>query len=170
MRPFALMMTIVAAWLASPSEPRVVFVGDSITALAPWRDLCPGALNLGLPAAGVAAIRSHVAASVLPRRFTAVVMAGINDAIAGRPANVRGLVSDLQARGAVRVIVHPVLPTTPAYPRDLSRQIAAINSDLPGEVVPFTVVPAGYKGDGVHLRPSGYRAWLSALQQRGVCR
>lgn len=170
MRPFALMMTIVAAWLASPSEPRVVFVGDSITALAPWRDLCPGALNLGLPSAGVAAIRDHVAASVLPRRFTAVVMAGINDAAADRPADVRGLVSDLKARGAVRVIVHPVLPTTPAYPRDLRRQIAAINANLPGDAVPFAVAPTDYMSDGVHLRPGGYRAWLHALQQRGVCR
>ncbi len=170
MRPFALMMTIVAAWLASPSEPRVVFVGDSITALAPWRDLCPGALNLGLPSAGVAAIRDHVAASVLPRRFTAVVMAGINDAAADRPADVRGLVSDLKARGAVRVIVHPVLPTTRAFPRDLRHQIAAINAKLPGDVVAFTVPAPAYKGDGVHLRPAGYRHWLAALRARGVCR
>lgn len=96
-------------------------------------------------------------------------MAGINDAAADRPADVRGLVSDLKARGAVRVIVHPVLPTTPAYPRDIRRQIAVINANLPGELAPFMVSAAGYKGDGVHLRPPGYRAWLRALQQRGVC-
>ena len=175
MRVASLTVVAFAAWLLSPQPPRVVFVGDSITALAPWGDLCPGALNLGTPSATVAEIRQRVARERLPSRFVAVVMGGINDVVRNRSADetaadLRGLVDDLRARGAYRVIVHPVLPTTPAFPRDLRHQIAAVNAALPGDVAAFTVPAAAYKGDGVHLRPAGYRHWLAALRARGVCR
>jgi len=169
------MLSVVLAGLISPAPPRVVFVGDSITALAPWRDLCPGAMNLGMPSATVAEMRVRLAHERLPAHFVAVVMGGINDAAQGRLpsetlADLHGLVADLEARGASRVIVHPVLPTTPAFPRDLRLSIAAINTSLPGEIVRFTPPQHTYKGDGVHLRMPAYRFWLAELQNRGVCR
>ena len=172
MRPLALSLLTVLALLASPNGPRVVFVGDSITALAPWGDLCPGAVNLGTPSATVAEIRERVARERLPRRFVAVVMAGINDVVRNRSADetaadLRGLVDDLRARGAYRVIVHPVLP---AGLPNAARGIAAINARLPdAERAPVAVPLAHYTGDGVHLRPAGYRHWLAALRARGVC-
>lgn len=173
MRVASFTVVAFAAWLLSPQPPRVVFVGDSITALAPWGDLCPGAVNLGTPSATVAEIRQRVARERLPHRFVAVVMAGINDVVRNRSADetaadLRGLVDDLRARGAYRVIVHPVLP---AGMPNAARGIAAINARLPdAERVPVVVPLEYYMGDGVHLRPAGYRHWLAELRARGVCR
>ena len=166
--------------LAAP----LVVLGDSITAAGPWSEAFPGrsVLNAGISGNTTVDLLGRLEALPDLRRSTVVLMAGINDILAGEaPAPVADRIlrirRELLARRAARVVVVATLPCEAARwgPRCLA-PVLELNRRLRGAVpaadfLDLTALLADGGGlrrslgvDGLHLGPGGYNLWFEMLR------
>jgi lysophospholipase L1-like esterase len=167
----------------SAAAPLIV-LGDSITAAGPWSEAFPARTvdNAGIPGNTTVDLLGRLDALRGLRRTTVVLMAGINDLLAGgAPAPVADRIltirRQLLARGAARVVVVSTLPCEAArWGARCLEPVAEVNRRLRGAVpaadfLDLTTLLADGGGlrrslgvDGLHLRPEAYRLWMDRLR------
>lgn len=162
-----------------PAGPRVVMLGDSLTANAQWAELLgrPTA-NRGVPGDTAGGLLARLDASMPASADTVFVMIGIND-LKDRhvpPATVAARTAAVVRRLAPRrVFLQSVLFTSePA----LNAQVADLNArnralcatgacvyvDLNAAEAPDGKLSRGLSRDGLHLGGVGYQRWAAVIR------
>lgn len=167
-------------------RPVVVFLGDSITAGAPWPWYFPEAVthNAGVPGDTTLDVLRRlpgVLAAVSRPPDVVAVLAGTNDlGFAGRSvAETAGTLEEIGTRlrdglPGTAVLLQSVLPRTAAFGPRIGALNAAVRAFAERDGIDYLDVwPAladargrlrrGLTTDGVHLTPAGYDAWLDVL-------
>lgn len=178
--------TVEGAYDPRPIEPgSVVFLGDSITAGAPWNRLFPttSLRNRGVNADESAGVRARVSAIAAARPGKIFLLIGTNDlnrgyAIEAIAHQVAATLATIQKRSPwTRVYLQSVLPREGVAPA----RILALNRalrDVAGrggadwiDLYPAFLDTAGRSirpdltSDGLHLSREGYRVWRDAIAQ-----
>ncbi len=158
----------VAKAAFAPSGPgRVVFVGDSQVALAPWLELLTNYRNRGLSGAKIADVAAWIDDVLADDPAHLVLMIGTNDVYFGVPrgeslAAARTLLDRIAARSTcpVTVVSVPPLPVGERAARSLNTALAKLVADHRFQwvdIVP-TLSAMEWTVDGIHLNAAAYRA------------
>lgn len=183
---FALRATVLENWrglyaLSRLSHASVVMLGDSLTALGPWREMtdCSDIANIGIGWARTDDIHAGDALALAPRAIFLEI--GVNDLIQGRSAEetaygVGKLARELSISGA-HVFVNYILPVAKGYgPPRLNEIIAAVNArlakDITADKIDLRPIVTGADGflkselttDGIHLSAHAYALWRDAIE------
>jgi len=167
---------------AKPAD--IVIVGDSILARVEWRDLLPEFEVANRAIAGDYAVwlSRRVEPIIATKADVAVILIGINDAVADRSAraihdDIATTASALQQSGMDVIILSP-LPCTGSAPHcvDANRTIAELNRllektpgrgarylDLRSTLAPKGVLLDRYAADSVHLNREGIEVVAEAI-------
>lgn len=160
---------------------KVVLLGDSHFAIAPWQDLtgCTSMSNRGVPA-GKASDLTDDAKRLFARPPSVVfVLVGINDLLAGHSpeqvvVDVMALVSVMADKS--KIVLFSVFPVARGVgTADLNEKIRLVNTGLKrirgAEFLDLTSKFMDENGflieslttDGIHLRAAGYKIWRDAI-------
>jgi lysophospholipase L1-like esterase len=139
----------------------VIFLGTSLTAGYPWSELNPRIKNRGIPGN----TSSHMIARCNFKGTTAFIEAGLNDIIAGVPAdtfmnNLRQLTGHFK-----EYHVYTIFPTFGQY-ADLNGKINLFNDLLRKNYPAAITIPfdSSMTYDGAHPNAKGYQVWKESLQ------
>lgn len=166
------------------SKPKIVMLGDSITANGEWQEMFPDAsiINRGIDGDTTVDILSRLD-EVMARRPKAVfILVGFNDLFSGRSVetvinNYKQILADLSGGGTHIYIQSAILPGG-NIPYGTRRAIAALNSELAGiaassEYLIFIdlnerlatngMLDPELTLDGVHLNGKGYSIWAEMI-------
>lgn len=156
-----LMAARIKRAIAKLQEPPIIFVGDSITALAPL----PEAIN-GVPVvnAGIGGADTSIDfPSIIAGRFMArliVVALGTNDVAYPNPEGFADRYSHLLARlqPLTDRMVLVSVPTRATY------DVTAVNEIIRAQGLPVVTLGELEKtGDGIHLTAAAYEQWTKAI-------
>ena len=174
--------------MAESTLPRVVFVGDSLTASADWATWLPDAhiVNLAFPGYTTADARTQIPDVVAYGPDVLVLLIGTNDfgGLDREPEEVArdvlGLVAELTvALPSARVLLQSIMPRGQYWTSAISRTNALLSSAALNLGVSYLDLwPALAAADGtgldpryllddgfdVHLNDAGYAAWLGELE------
>ncbi|MCD1623681.1 GDSL-type esterase/lipase family protein [Citromicrobium bathyomarinum] len=169
---------------AAATQADIVMVGDSILGRVQWRDWLPGVeiSNRAIPGDYAAWLPDRLDSVIAARADRAILLVGINDAVAGRSAetihrDILTTVAGLDDAGIAVTVLSPLPCTASAdYCLDANRTIAALDAMLatnPGPNARFVdlrpvLAPGGalreeFSEDGTHLNPRGVEALVRAL-------
>ncbi len=164
------------------TRAEIVMIGDSITEMAPWKDMFPDAdiLNRGASGDTVSGVEKRIDVILRAEPARVFVLIGTNDLNLGNPvdevlARYARVIERLKAAG-VETTIQTVPPCEPALAictakrreaevalnegiARLAREQGVALIDLAAEF------PSGaeYRADGVHPTVSGYKAWRDVL-------
>jgi lysophospholipase L1-like esterase len=161
---------------AFPGDSNVVMFGDSQIAFADWP------LLLGVPVANrgiygetTAAALLRVNSIVAAHSKCVVTMLGIADLSVGRSVESTtedySVILDRLAASGTQIIVQSTLPTEPPY--SLNPKVTELNAKLQAACSRNSrclfldlerIITPGSTNDGIHLRPSTYKAWAEELK------
>lgn len=162
-----------------------VVVGDSLSLWMPseWLPQDQFWLNQGISGDTTAGILQRLSAFDRTRPTTIHVMAGINDLKNGVPeaevvANLHQIMRQLKQRHPqAHIVIHSILPTRwPNLSSDriqrVNQQVATLAAQEGVDFLNLEQVFADNSGnlrrelttDGLHLNPSGYQVWQSAIR------
>lgn len=169
---------LFAAQRAQPES--TVFLGDSITAHAPWGELFAAVLNRGIPGNTTQDVLNRLDEIVARQPRCVVLLIGINDLLQGRSpdavaTSVATIVAHISAGAPnTQLTLISTLPLREAsFPEVKNKSIRELNHRLaalarPPKIRFVDVFDAFVDGDGqlqseltydgIHLLPSGY--WL----------
>jgi lysophospholipase L1-like esterase len=165
---------------ASTVAGRVVMLGNSLTAIADWRELFPATaiVNRGIPGDTTADILARLAPIVRDRPRAVFIMAGVNDFRKGRGVpetfdNYREIIATLApATKAVRVQSTLAVDEAIMGKQGMNAKIAELNALLAAHCERSTLcnfidlnsgMPGDARVDGVHLTPAGYKYWRDRI-------
>lgn len=170
----ALSLSLSTREASTPLPATTILIGDSILAgLEPQR--CGGVVNLGRNSATSAYAMSVAASEITSPTKNAVILIGINDIAYGLPiaTTARNILTSeamLRSRGLLVTTIAPLRVTTRHdEAARFNARIAELRSAIPHALEMFLPDHA-YSGDGVHLRPEGYRLLSDLLKSNGLCR
>ena len=164
----------------SPS-PRIVMLGDSITAWVDWTSLLnrTNVWNQGVAGDRTGDVLKRMEKVYRVKPKYCFLMIGINDILNGLPVeatfdNYRKIVDELTARGIIPVIQSTLYLAGPDRRNDLvealNRQLRNLAEerklpflDLNRRLAPHGQLLAAYTYDGLHLNNAGYMAWRDEL-------
>lgn len=183
----ALVLLLSAALWAQDRRPRVIFLGDSLTAGGPWAAALPEieAVNLGVSGDTTAMILARLDQVVEARPEIIFLQAGINDF--GRRESERIILDNHRAiwrrlqeeLPGLRLVLVSLLPVSERrYPgwngriRDFNRQLRAEAEkqgltfiDLQDRLVDKDgQLSPDFSPDGLHLTIPGYGPWVMAVK------
>jgi lysophospholipase L1-like esterase len=164
----------------------VLFVGDSLTANAPWHELLNDARckNRGLGGDTSAGVLARLAEPLVGQPAKLFLLVGTNDMLERVPleqvvANVRAIVEMVRGRSPhTRLYLQGPMPVHPgllgegdnAYLRALGQAVAALAAehgatfiDLYPLVAREGLLDPAYTHDGLHLNGRGYMVWREAI-------
>lgn len=172
-------------WDYPRSSSDVVFLGDSLTADAPFVEFFGHVKNRGIGGDTTTGVLSRLDEIVREKPATVFLMIGTNDVQQGTPVagvveNYRKIIDGIRAASpATKIYVESVLPVNPAMlEKNPNPQIAALNVELQSlagqkgctwiDVRPAMSDPAGnlraeYSKDGLHLTIEGKKALCLAI-------
>ncbi len=164
------------------TQAEIVMIGDSITEMAPWKDMFPDADILGRGASGdtVSGVEARIDAILRAQPERAFVLIGTNDLNLGNPIDevltrYARVIERLKSAGADVMIqtVPPCEPVLNICTGKRSEAEAALNEGIARLAREQDVAlidlaaefPSGteYRADGVHPTVSGYKAWRDVL-------
>jgi hypothetical protein len=161
-----------------PISADVVMLGDSHTSLMDWQDLIPGVAiaNRGIAGDTVARMLERLGPIVAARSKKVLVMAGINDILAGSDVdeiatNYKQLITILSKAGSA-VFVQSTLVTANAKLNakvdELNNRLVAFCRELNCKYVDLNsrIAPDGIlkdTPDGIHLGLSAYLIWSQVI-------
>ncbi len=174
----------------APAPKPFLFLGDSLTAFAPWSRLFPevsGVVNRGIQGNTARDVLRRMPALLPLEPRALVMMIGTNDLLQGRAipdilADVRSILSSFQALRTrctllavlpVREAYDPIFPGFNARAAQYNRELAVLAAELRVKYVNFRTpfvdetgeLRAELTDDGVHILPEGYALWAEALQK-----
>jgi hypothetical protein len=160
---------------------KVVMVGDSITAFAPWSDMFPTVRpsNRGIGNDTTAGLLSRLDSILISHPKKMFLMIGINDVLHNTDTsisleNYRQIVQATITAGT-RLYAQSVLFTTVAalnqHVTSLNEGISGICSsvatckyiDLNGQLAPSGALAYPLVGDDIHISPAGYMIWRDRI-------
>lgn len=184
LEPSATYREQVDFFAAAVAPADLVMVGDSILGRVQWRDWLPGVdvANRAIPGDYAAWLPNRLDSVIATRANQAILLIGINDAVAGRPAamihrDILTTVARLDRAGMSVTVLSP-LPCTATAENCLegNATIAKLDRMLatnPGRNARFVdlrpgMAPQGalreeFSGDGTHLNPRGVAALVRLL-------
>ncbi|MEL6529903.1 MAG: GDSL-type esterase/lipase family protein [Pseudomonadota bacterium] len=164
------------------TRAEIVVIGDSITEMAPWKDMFPDAdiLNRGASGDTVSGVEVRLDAILRAEPDRAFVLVGTNDLNLGNPIEAvlrkYGMVIDRLKAAGVDTTIQTVPACEPALDICTMKRRAdevALNSGIQQLAQEKGVVlidlaaefPGGreYRADGVHPTMAGYKAWRDVL-------
>ena len=165
------------------TKAETVMIGDSITEMAPWKDMFPDTdiLNRGASGDTVSGVETRLDAILRAEPRRAFVLIGTNDLNLGNSADevlaIYARVVERLKEAGVEITIQTVPPCEPVLDICTSKRReveTALNAgiielarkqrvqliDLAAEF------PSGtdYRADGVHPTVSGYKAWRDVLE------
>jgi lysophospholipase L1-like esterase len=170
-------------WRLSKISPRIVMVGDSITAAADWRELtgCHSVVNRAIGGDYTPSVLRRLPDILAMRPQAVFLLIGVNDLHIGRsPAetaqDVTQIASLLSAE-VPAVYVSEILPVSSSYRGTITNaKIAATNAALRQSIPHLsslagggvTLIDLGVSGDelaedGLHLSSEGYAKWRDRI-------
>ncbi len=161
---------------AFPGDANVVMFGDSQIAFADWPLLLGTSVaNRGIYGETTAGALRRVSSIIAAHSKCVATMLGIADLSIGRRVESTAedylAILDQLVTSGTRVIVQSTLPTEPTY--SLNSKVADLNSRLQAACSSKSrclfldlnrIVVPGSTIDGIHLKPSTYRAWAEELK------
>ncbi len=164
------------------TQAETVMIGDSITEMAPWKDMFPEVdiLNRGASGDTVSGVEARLEAILRAKPNRAFVLIGTNDLNLGNPVDevltkYASVVERLKT-AEVETAIHTVPPCEPVLEicdgkrreaeRALNEGIARLAREKGVALIDLaTSFPSGteYRADGVHPTVAGYKAWRDAL-------
>lgn len=164
------------------TQAQIVMVGDSITEMAPWKDMFPDAdiLNRGASGDTISGVEERLPAILRANPQSAFVLAGVNDL---NLSNDVDAILSIYRRTVDQLTEAGVTPHIQSLPpcgeqlelctperrsaekalntglRNLAKDSGAIFIDLERDF------PRGkaYRDDGVHMTQAGFKAWRDIL-------
>ena len=164
-----------------PSEPgRVMLVGDSQVALAPWLEMLTRYRNRGLSGAKIADVAAWIDDVLTDEPAHLVLFVGSNDVYFGVPreqslTDARRLFARIGQRAhcPVTVVSVPPLPADKHAVQSLNSALAKLAAEHGFRWVDIgpALSAMDWTDDGIHLNAAGYRAVVpllaAALETRG---
>jgi lysophospholipase L1-like esterase len=159
-----------------PGDANVVMFGDSQIAFADWPLLLGTSVaNRGIYGETAAGALLRVNSIIASHSKCIATMLGIADLSVGRSvestAEDYSAILDRLVTSGRQVIIQSTLPTEPPY--SLNPKVAELNSKLQVSCSSRSrcmfldlnrIIAPGSTIDGIHLRPSTYRAWAEELK------
>lgn len=167
----------------SSAQPKIVFVGDSLTEGGRWAEWFPDydTVNLGIGGDTTEGLIERLDAVAAEEPDTIVLLIGTND-VANRRAveqvvrNIETILVELRdAMPDARILVQSVLPRGAEYAefvREINRHVWQFAATVRAHYLDLWPVTAREDGelnpdfsdDRLHLNEAGYAAWLSELE------
>lgn len=171
----------------------IVMLGNSITERGAWPELLPGKkiANRGIGGDNTFGVLARLDGVIAMRPSKIFLLIGINDLGRGLPENVilanyRRILERLTtALPKTNIYVESVLPMheskLPAYLQNKAGKVASLNTGIAALAKEFNLpflnlhewaadangqLKAEYTGDGIHLTPIAYAAWVKWLQAK----
>jgi lysophospholipase L1-like esterase len=172
--------------LLSVGPEDVLFVGDSLTANAPWHELLndPRCKNRGRGGDTSADVVARLPALLAGQPAKLFLLVGANDMLQGVPRdqvveNIRAMVGMVQGRSPrTQIYLQGTMPVDPgllgegdnAYLRALGQAVAALAAEYGATFIDLYPLVArdgrldpAYTHDGLHLNGRGYLVWRDAI-------
>ncbi len=171
---------------ASPAEPTVVMLGDSLTRWNEWHEWFPevAIINRGIDGETSRGLLLRLD-EVLNRHPAAIfLLIGFNDYLRGEPVNavaerIAGLIKSAKAAGTDVIVQSVILPgrneadDRRAWVSELNTELRSLCAelgtpyvDLNAAIAPDGFLPDAFTSDGIHLTSAGYQAWEAEITPR----
>lgn len=171
----------------------IVMLGNSITERGAWPELLPGKkiANRGIGGDNTFGVLARLDGIIAMQPSKIFLLIGINDLGRGLPENVilanyRRILERLSAAlPKTKIYVQSVLPMheskLPAYLKNKGEKVTSLNTAIAALAKEFNLpflnlhewaadesgqLKAEYTGDGIHLTPVAYAAWVKWLQAK----